>query len=66
LSSAALPKAVDASLIRADASKQNATPIDDWPDERLDQEDAPRAVRSLSTWKRRAPFAGLRPVRRER
>jgi transposase len=27
--------AVDASLIRADANKQNATPIDDWPVERL-------------------------------
>jgi transposase len=37
--------AVDASLIRADANKQNATPIDDWPTERLDPRDAPRAVR---------------------
>jgi len=37
--------AVDASLIRADANKQNATPIDDWPAERLNSEDAPRAVR---------------------
>ncbi len=37
--------AVDASIIRADASKQNATPIADWPAEKLDPEDAPRAVR---------------------
>ena len=37
--------AVDASLIRADANKQNATPIGDWPAERLDPQDAPRAVR---------------------
>jgi transposase len=37
--------AVDASLIRADANKQNATPIDDWPVERLNPQDAPRAVR---------------------
>ncbi|WP_159593921.1 transposase [Chelativorans xinjiangense] len=37
--------AVDASLIRADANKQNATPIDDWPAERLNPGDAPRAVR---------------------
>ncbi len=37
--------AVDASLIRADANRQNATPIGDWPAERLDPQDAPRAVR---------------------
>ncbi len=37
--------AVDASIIRADASKQNATPIADWPAEKLDPEDAPRALR---------------------
>ena len=37
--------AVDASIIRADANKQNATPIGEWPAEKLDPEDAPRAVR---------------------
>ena len=37
--------AVDASLIRADANKQNATPIGEWPPEKLDPQDAPRAVR---------------------
>jgi transposase len=37
--------AVDASIIRADANKQNATPIGEWPAERLDPATAPRAVR---------------------
>lgn len=37
--------AVDASIIRADANKQNAAPIDAWPAERLDPATAPRAVR---------------------
>ena len=36
---------MDASLIRADANKQNATPIGEWPAEKLDPRDAPRAVR---------------------
>jgi transposase len=37
--------AVDASIIRADANKQNATPIGEWPAEKLDPATAPRAVR---------------------
>jgi transposase len=37
--------AVDASLIRADANKQNATPIEEWPAEKLDPASAPRVVR---------------------
>ena len=37
--------AVDASIIRADANKQNATPIGEWPAEKLDPANAPRAVR---------------------
>ncbi len=37
--------AADASIIRADANKQNATPIGEWPAEKLDRADAPRAVR---------------------
>ena len=37
--------AVDASLIRADANKQNATPIGEWPAEKLVPAAAPRAVR---------------------
>ena len=37
--------AVDASIIRADANKQNATSIGEWPAEKLNPDDAPRAVR---------------------
>jgi hypothetical protein len=37
--------AVDASLIEADANKQNSTPKDDWDAARIDPADAPRAVR---------------------
>lgn len=37
--------AVDASIIRADANTQNASPIGDWPAEKLDPGTAPRAVR---------------------
>jgi transposase len=37
--------AVDASIIRADANKQNATPIGEWPADKLDPASAPRAVR---------------------
>ena len=37
--------AVDASLIRADANKRKATPIHEWPAEKLDPTFAPRAVR---------------------
>ena len=37
--------AVDASLIRADANKQNSTPRDEWDPSAIDAEAAPRAVR---------------------
>ena len=37
--------AVDASLIQADANKQNSTPEKDWAPEAIDPETAPRAVR---------------------
>ena len=37
--------AIDASLIEADANKQNSTPKDDWDAARIDPADAPRAVR---------------------
>ena len=37
--------AVDASLIQADANKQNSTPQKDWDPEAIDPETAPRAVR---------------------
>ncbi len=37
--------AVDASLIEADANKQNSTPKEDWDATHIDPADAPRAVR---------------------
>jgi len=37
--------AVDASLIQADANKQNSTPRDDWDPGAIDPEEGPRAVR---------------------
>ena len=37
--------AIDASLIEADANKQNSTPKNDWDAARIDPADAPRAVR---------------------
>ena len=36
--------AADASLIEADANKQNSTPKDDWDTRAIDPADAPRAV----------------------
>ncbi|WP_300063657.1 IS1182 family transposase [uncultured Roseobacter sp.] len=37
--------AIDASLIEADANKQNSTPKEEWDASRIDPADAPRAVR---------------------
>jgi len=37
--------AVDASLIEADANKQNSTPKENWDSDAIDPNDAPRAVR---------------------
>ena len=37
--------AIDASLIEADANKQNSTPKEEWDATRIDPADAPRAVR---------------------
>jgi transposase len=37
--------AVDASLIEADANKQNSTPKEEWDASQIDPDDAPRAVR---------------------
>ncbi len=37
--------AIDASLIEADANKQNSTPKEDWDVSQIDPADAPRAVR---------------------
>ena len=37
--------AIDASLIEADANKQNSTPKEDWDVSAIDPADAPRAVK---------------------
>ncbi|ANB33925.1 hypothetical protein M2324_002704 [Rhodovulum sulfidophilum] len=37
--------AADASVIQADANRQNSTPKSDWHPDRIDPEDAPQAVR---------------------
>ncbi len=37
--------AVDASLIEADANRQNSTPKEEWDAVKIDPADAPRAVR---------------------
>lgn len=37
--------AIDASLIEADANKQNSTPKEEWDAASINPEDAPRAVR---------------------
>ena len=37
--------AVDASLIQADANRQNSAPQSDWEPDKIDSSDAPRAVR---------------------
>lgn len=37
--------AIDASLIEADANKQNSTPKEEWDVSTIDPTDAPRAVR---------------------
>jgi hypothetical protein len=37
--------AIDASLIEADANKQNSTPNENWDASAIDPTDAPRAVR---------------------
>ena len=55
--------AVDASLIRADANRQNAKPIDDWPVERLDPHDAPRAVREYLDTLDEAAFGAASDVK---
>ena len=39
--------AADASLIEADANKQNSTPKEDWDRRSIDPNDAPRAVKDL-------------------
>jgi len=54
--------AVDASLIEADANKQNATPKDDWDHSTIDPANAPRAVKEYLDVLDDAAFGAATPV----
>jgi transposase len=49
--------AADASIIQADANRQNSTPKSDWHPDRIDPADAPRAVRGTWTRSTKRPSA---------
>ena len=55
--------AVDASLIEADANKQNSTPKEEWDATRIDPADAPRAVREYLDTLDEAAFGAATPVK---
>ena len=55
--------AVDASLIEADANKQNSTPKEEWDSARIDPADAPRAVREYLDTLDEAAFGAATPVK---
>jgi IS5 family transposase len=54
--------AADASIIQADANRQNATQKSDWPADRIDPADAPRAVREYLETLDDAAFGAASPV----
>lgn len=54
--------AADASLIQADANRQNSSPQADWAPEKIDPEDAPRAVREYLDTLDDAAFGAASPV----
>jgi transposase len=54
--------AADASLIQADANRQNSTPQVDWAPERIDPAGAPRAVREYLETLDDAAFGAASPV----
>ena len=54
--------AIDASLIEADANKQNSTPKDDWDAASIDPADAPRAVREYLDTLDKAAFGAASEV----
>jgi transposase len=54
--------AADASLIQADANRQNSSPQVDWAPEKIDLEDAPRAVREYLDTLDDAAFGAASPV----
>ena len=54
--------AIDASLIEADANKQNSTPKEEWDAERIDPANAPRAVREYLDTLDKAAFGAASEV----
>ena len=54
--------AVDASLIEADTNRQNSTPKEEWAPDKIDPEDAPRAVREYLATLDEAAFGAATPV----
>ena len=54
--------AIDASLIEADANKQNSTPKEDWDATHIDPADAPRAVREYLDTLDKAAFGAASEV----
>lgn len=54
--------AADASIIQADANRQNSTPKSDWHPDRIDPADAPRAVREYLDTLDEAAFGAASPV----
>lgn len=54
--------AADASIIQADANRQNSAPKADWQPARIDPEDAPRAVREYLETLNDAAFGAASPV----
>lgn len=54
--------AVDASLIAADTNRQNSTPKEEWQPDKIDPEDAPRAVREYLATLDEAAFGAATPV----
>lgn len=55
--------AADASLIQADANRQNSTPQTDWHPEKISPKDAPRAVRGYLDTLDDAAFGAASPVK---
>ena len=54
--------AADASIIQADANRQNSTPKSDWQPDKIDPEEAPRAVREYLATLDDAAFGAASPV----
>ncbi len=54
--------AADASIIQADANRQSSTPKADWAPEKINPEDAPRAVREYLETLNDAAFGAASPV----